>query len=89
MADPTQLSLAEASRAIAAGTLSSTALTEAYLARIAALDGELHSYVLVLTDAALAAARAADAELKAGRSRGASSGSKTSWRCRRPRRSRR
>jgi aspartyl-tRNA(Asn)/glutamyl-tRNA(Gln) amidotransferase subunit A len=71
MADPTQLSLAEASRAIAAGTLSSVALTEAYLARIAALDGELHSYVLVLTDEALAAARAADAELKAGRLRGA------------------
>jgi aspartyl-tRNA(Asn)/glutamyl-tRNA(Gln) amidotransferase subunit A len=71
MADPTQLSLAEASRAIAAGTLSSTALTEAYLARIAALDGELHSYLLVLTDDALAAARTADAELKAGRSRGA------------------
>jgi aspartyl-tRNA(Asn)/glutamyl-tRNA(Gln) amidotransferase subunit A len=71
MADPTQLSLAEASRAIAAGTLSSTALTEAYLARIAALDGELHSYVLVLTDDALTAARAADTELKAGRSRGA------------------
>src|SRR5580704_12794928 len=71
IADPSQLSLAEASRAIAAGTLSSVALTEAYLARIAALDGELHSYVLVLTDEALAAARAADAELKAGRLRGA------------------
>src|ERR1700721_213494 len=71
MADPTQLSLAEASRAIAAGTLSPTALTEASLAPIAALDGELHSYVLVLTDDALTAARAADAELKAGRSRGA------------------
>ncbi len=69
--DPTQLSLAEASRAIAAGTLSPVALTEGYLARIAALDGELHSYVLVLTDAALDAARTAEAELKSGRSRGA------------------
>src|ERR1700722_14393434 len=68
--DPTQLSLAEASRAIAAGTVSPVALTEGYLQRIAALDGELHSYVLVLTDQALAAARAADAELKAGRSHG-------------------
>ncbi|HEV2186963.1 MAG TPA: amidase [Stellaceae bacterium] len=71
MADPTQLSLAEASRAIAKGELSPVALTEAYLARIAALDGELHSYVLVLTDQALEAARGAQAELKAGRSRGA------------------
>lgn len=71
MADPTQLSLAEASRAIAKGELSPIALTEAYLARIAALDNELHCYVLVLTDQALEAARAAEAELKAGRSRGA------------------
>jgi aspartyl-tRNA(Asn)/glutamyl-tRNA(Gln) amidotransferase subunit A len=71
MADPTQLSLAEASRAIAKGELSPVALTEAYLARIAALDGELHSYLLVLTDPALGAARTAEAELKAGRSRGA------------------
>ena len=69
--DPTQLSLAEASRAIAKGELLPVALTEAYLARIAALDGELHSYVLVLTDQALEAARAAEAELKSGRSRGA------------------
>src|SRR5580692_4109333 len=71
MADPTQLSLAAASRAIATGELSPVALTEGYLARIAALDGELHSYVLVLTDQALAAARAAEAELKSGHSRGA------------------
>jgi aspartyl-tRNA(Asn)/glutamyl-tRNA(Gln) amidotransferase subunit A len=59
--DPTQLSIAEAGRAIAGGTLTSEALAAAYLDRIAALDGELHSYVLVLRDAALAAARAAGA----------------------------
>ncbi len=64
--DPTQLTIAEASRAIAAGSLSPVALTEAYLDRIAALDGELHSYVLVLRDQALEAARAA---ASAGRSR--------------------
>jgi aspartyl-tRNA(Asn)/glutamyl-tRNA(Gln) amidotransferase subunit A len=58
MMDPAQLTIAEASRAIAAGSLSPVALTEAYLDRIAALDGELHSYVLVLRDQALAAARA-------------------------------
>src|SRR6516225_145647 len=65
--DPTQLTIAEASRAIADGSLSPVALAEGYLDRIAALDGELHSYVLVLRDEALAAAR----ELAAGRSRGA------------------
>ena len=55
--DPTQLTIAEARLAIAAGTLSPVALTEAYLDRIEALDGELHSYVLVLRDQALEAAR--------------------------------
>src|ERR1700747_1077360 len=63
---PTPLSLAAASRDIAEGKLSPVALTEAYLDRIEALDGELHSYVLVLHDAARAAAK----ELAAGRSRG-------------------
>ena len=57
--DPTQLTVAEASRRIAEGSLSPVALTEAYLERIAALDGELHSYVLVLHEEARAAARAA------------------------------
>ena len=65
--DPTQLTIAEASRAVADGSLSPVALAEGYLDRIAALDGELHSYVLVLRDEALAAAR----DLAAGRSRGA------------------
>jgi aspartyl-tRNA(Asn)/glutamyl-tRNA(Gln) amidotransferase subunit A len=60
-ADPTQLTLAEASRAIVAGELSPVALTEAYLERIAALDGDLHSYVLVLGEAARAAAGTAAA----------------------------
>jgi aspartyl-tRNA(Asn)/glutamyl-tRNA(Gln) amidotransferase subunit A len=57
-ADPTGLTLGEGSRAIAEGRLSPVALTGAYLERIAALDGKLHSYVLVLRDEALAAARA-------------------------------
>ncbi|MFZ3236907.1 MAG: amidase [Stellaceae bacterium] len=55
--DPTQLTIAEASRAIAEGGLSPVALTEAYLDRVAALDGELHSFVLVLRKEALRAAR--------------------------------
>jgi aspartyl-tRNA(Asn)/glutamyl-tRNA(Gln) amidotransferase subunit A len=64
--DPTQLTIAEASHAIADGNLSPMALTEAYLDRIAALDGELHSFVLVTREQALAAAR----ELGASGSRG-------------------
>src|SRR5271170_4578986 len=65
--DTTQLTIAEASRAIADGSLSPVTLTEAYLDRIAALDGDLHSYVLVLRDQAFEAART----LAAGHSRGA------------------
>jgi len=68
--DPTQLSAAEAGRAIAGGSLSPVALTEAYLDRIAALDGELHSYVLVLRDEALNAAQRAEREIRDGRVRG-------------------
>jgi len=64
--DPTLLTVAEAGRAIAEGRLSPIAMTEAYLERIDALDGELHSYVTVLHEAARAAAR----EIAAGRPRG-------------------
>jgi aspartyl-tRNA(Asn)/glutamyl-tRNA(Gln) amidotransferase subunit A len=65
-ADPTLLTVAEASRAIAEGQLSPMELTEAYLKRIEALDGELHSYVTVLGEQALSAAQ----EIVGGRSRG-------------------
>jgi len=64
--DPTQLTIAEAREAIQSGRLSLVALTEAYLDRITALDSELHSYVLVLRDEALAAARARAAEAPRG-----------------------
>jgi aspartyl-tRNA(Asn)/glutamyl-tRNA(Gln) amidotransferase subunit A len=64
--DPTLLTVAEAGRAIVEGRLSPIAMTEAYLERIDALDGELHSYVTVLHEAARAAAR----EIAAGRPRG-------------------
>ena len=69
--DPTLLTVAEASRAIGEGRLSPVTLTEAYLDRIAALDGELHSYVTVLREAALDAAHGAARDIAAGRSRGA------------------
>lgn len=71
MADPLHfLSLADASRRIQAGNLSPVALVEAVLDRIAAVDGVLHGYITVVADRARAAARAAEAELKAGRPRG-------------------
>ena len=50
--------------------LSSVELTGAILDRIAALDGRLKSYVTVMSDQAMAAAQAADAEIAAGRYRG-------------------
>ncbi|SEA39359.1 amidase [Rubrimonas cliftonensis] len=62
--------IAEASRAIEAGTLSPVALTEFILDRIAALDGRLNAYLTVTADAARAEARDAEAEIRAGRRRG-------------------
>jgi aspartyl-tRNA(Asn)/glutamyl-tRNA(Gln) amidotransferase subunit A len=67
---PHFLTLAEAARAIAARQLSPVALAQAYLDRIAAVDDRLHAYVLVAKDEALAAARAAEAEIAAGKYRG-------------------
>jgi aspartyl-tRNA(Asn)/glutamyl-tRNA(Gln) amidotransferase subunit A len=59
--------LASASRALAGGRISATALVEQALERIAALDGRLHSFVLLAADHARAAARAADAAIRRGR----------------------
>lgn len=68
--DPCFLSVAEAASLIAAKRISPVELTRAYLARIERLNGTLHAYVRVLHDQALAAARAAEAEILAGRYRG-------------------
>jgi aspartyl-tRNA(Asn)/glutamyl-tRNA(Gln) amidotransferase subunit A len=57
------LTIAEAARGIAARDFSPVELTEAYLARIAAQDGVLRSFVRVTPEAALAAARRAEAEI--------------------------
>ncbi|MCX7789032.1 MAG: amidase family protein, partial [Chloroflexaceae bacterium] len=59
-----------AAAAIRAGATTPTALVEAALARIAALDGPLNAFQLVLAEQALADARRAEAELAAGRDRG-------------------
>jgi amidase len=64
------LSIAELAALIRAGELSSAEMTRAQLARIASIDSAVHSYALVMADAALADAAAADAEIAAGRYRG-------------------
>lgn len=64
------LTIAEASRLIAARKLSPVELVEAYLARIARIDTRLHSYITVLIDSARAAARDAEAAIMRGERRG-------------------
>ena len=61
------LSAAEAGRGIARRELSPVELLEAVLARIAAVDGKIHSYITLLAEPARAAARRAEAEIAAGR----------------------
>jgi len=68
--DPCFLSIAEAASLFAARKLSPVELTRAYLDRIERLNGTLHAYVRVLYEEALGAARVAEAEFMAGRSRG-------------------
>jgi amidase len=55
---------------IKAGDVSPVAVTRAQLDRIAALDGALASYALVMADSAMAQAQAAEAEIAAGQYRG-------------------
>eukprot|EP01034_Spumella_vulgaris_P012069 gene12069-15354_t len=70
MTDLTTLGIAEAGRLMARGDLTSTTLTEAFLARIATVDRNLSSYVTVTADIALNAARQADMEMSGGLRRG-------------------
>ena len=58
------------SRQIAGGTLTSEALVERCLSRIAAVDGAVHAWIHVLADQARGHARLLDAETKAGKNRG-------------------
>ena len=64
------LSATELGARIAAGEISSADATDAYLDRIAQLDGNYASYITVTADRARADARRADAEIAAGQSRG-------------------
>jgi amidase len=70
--DPTEQSIASLQRALAAGTLTSEALTAAYLHRIARFDqhGPQYRSVLALNPSALKDARALDSERKSGKLRG-------------------
>ena len=65
------LTIAEASRLIRDKKLSPVELTQDCLNRIAALDGQLDSFILLLADEALAQAKQAEAEIAKGQSRGA------------------
>ena len=64
------LSATELGERIAAGDVSSLDATEAYLERIANLDGNYASYITVTADRAREDARRADAEIAAGNRRG-------------------
>ncbi|HUB13434.1 MAG TPA: amidase [Acetobacteraceae bacterium] len=64
---PPFLSIADASRLIAAKKLSPVELTRALLARIAAVDPQINAFLLVTERQALAAARAAERAIAAGR----------------------
>ncbi|HEV8586323.1 MAG TPA: amidase [Methylomirabilota bacterium] len=64
------LDLRAVSDALGQRALTSVEATEAYLRRIDAHDGVLRSYITVTADAALAQAKAADAEIASGRRRG-------------------
>ncbi len=70
MSEITQSSAAALAARIRDGRLRATDAVEAYLARIADVDGEVGAYVRVLSERARASARARDAEARAGRLRG-------------------
>lgn len=63
-------SVAELAIRLRKGSINSTSLVEQLLDRIGKLDAQLHSFVAVMPERALAAARAADITLKAGQDLG-------------------
>ena len=70
MTDLHWMTAAAAAKAIAAKELSPVELTAALLARIERLDPRLNAFIRLDGEAAMAAARAAEAEIAAGHSRG-------------------
>lgn len=72
--DLTRATAAGLADALASGAISSVEVTQAHLDRIAAVDGQVHSYLHVDTEGALAAARAVDDRRRGGESLGALAG---------------
>ncbi|GAB2476906.1 Asp-tRNA(Asn)/Glu-tRNA(Gln) amidotransferase subunit GatA [Xylanimonas ulmi] len=66
MTDVTRLSAAALADRLAAGEVTSVEATAAHLDRIAAVDGQVHAFLHVSADAALATARDVDARRGAG-----------------------
>jgi aspartyl-tRNA(Asn)/glutamyl-tRNA(Gln) amidotransferase subunit A len=64
------LTIAEAARLIESRRLSPVELTRSCLARVAALDGRINSFLLARPEAALAEAGVAESEIMSGRYRG-------------------
>jgi aspartyl-tRNA(Asn)/glutamyl-tRNA(Gln) amidotransferase subunit A len=69
--DLQDLTVAQAARLLSRREISPVDLAEACLARIAAVDGQIHSYIHVAAEAALAEARVAERELASGAPRSA------------------
>ena len=63
--------ITEQAATLRARELSPVELTQAYLDRIAALNGELGAYITVMSEQAMAQARHAEVEMQAGENRGA------------------
>ena len=63
--------ITEQAAMLRAGEISPVDLTQAYLDRIHALNGELGAYITVMADSALAQARQAESDLQAGNDKGA------------------
>src|SRR2546425_4772644 len=70
MPDLVWRSVTELSRMILTKEVSPVEVVRAFLERVTALDGKLKAFITVCADAALEAARAAEAELVAGRPAG-------------------
>jgi aspartyl-tRNA(Asn)/glutamyl-tRNA(Gln) amidotransferase subunit A len=68
--DTPPLDLVTAAHRLRTGEVTSVALTEACLAQIAARNSDLHAFIAVTAESALAAARDADRDLAAGYDRG-------------------
>ncbi|MEP7178193.1 MAG: amidase family protein, partial [Pseudonocardiales bacterium] len=66
MSDLTRHTAAETAAAVASGEVSAVEVTQAHLDRIAEVDGQVHAFLHVDTDGALAAAQAVDAKVAAG-----------------------